>query len=171
MGKIYGALGVLEKGHLIETDRSGLVAEYAGQTGPKTNKKIDEALDGILFIDEAYSLVASRSEDPYGHEAVQALLKRAEDERERLVVILAGYPDEMDDLLKSNPGLSSRFSRQLDFIDLHSARNCRHLWTLQPQESVRHFHRGATQDHPGVHLALRPPRSPLRQRPRRTQPV
>lgn len=117
VGKIYGALGVLEKGHLIETDRSGLVAEYAGQTGPKTNKKIDEALDGILFIDEAYSLVASRSEDPYGHEAVQALLKRAEDERERLVVILAGYPDEMDDLLKSNPGLSSRFSRQLDFID------------------------------------------------------
>ncbi|MGI9458080.1 MAG: AAA family ATPase, partial [Aeoliella sp.] len=70
-----------------------------------------------LFIDEAYSLVATRSEDPYGHEAVQALLKRAEDERERLVIILAGYPDEMEDLLKSNPGLSSRFSRQLNFVD------------------------------------------------------
>ncbi len=117
VGKIYGALGVLDKGHLVETDRSGLVAEYSGQTGPKTNKKIDEALDGILFIDEAYSLVATRSEDPYGNEAVQALLKRAEDERGRLVVILAGYPDEMEDLLKSNPGLSSRFSRQLEFID------------------------------------------------------
>lgn len=117
VGKIYRALGVLEKGHLVETDRSGLVAEFAGQTGPKTNKKVDESLDGILFIDEAYSLVASRSEDPYGHEAVQALLKRAEDDRGRLVVILAGYPDEMKALLESNPGLSSRFNRQLHFDD------------------------------------------------------
>lgn len=117
VGKIYRALGVLEKGHLVETDRSGLVAEYAGQTGPKTNKKIDESLEGILFIDEAYSLIATRSEDPYGHEAVQALLKRAEDDRERLVVILAGYPDEMEQLLESNPGLSSRFNRKLSFDD------------------------------------------------------
>lgn len=117
IGKIYRALGVLEKGHLVETDRSGLVAEYAGQTGPKTNKKVDESMDGILFIDEAYSLIASRSEDPYGHEAVQALLKRAEDDRERLVVILAGYPDEMQDLLESNPGLSSRFNRKMHFVD------------------------------------------------------
>ena len=117
VGKIFRALGVLEKGHLIETDRSGLVAEYAGQTGPKTNKCVDSALDGLLFIDEAYSLVASQSEDPYGREAVQALLKRAEDDRERIVVILAGYPREMQTLLRSNPGLSSRFSRQLDFDD------------------------------------------------------
>lgn len=117
IGKIYRALGVLEKGHLVETDRSGLVAEYAGQTGPKTNKKIDESIEGILFIDEAYSLIAQRSEDPYGHEAVQALLKRAEDDRKRLVVILAGYPDEMEELLTSNPGLSSRFNRQLHFVD------------------------------------------------------
>ncbi len=117
VGKIYRALGVLEKGHLVETDRSGLVAEYAGQTGPKTNKKVDESIDGILFIDEAYSLIAARSEDPYGREAVQALLKRAEDDRERLVVILAGYPDEMEELLASNPGLSSRFNRQLHFVD------------------------------------------------------
>lgn len=117
VGKIFTALGVLEKGHLIETDRSGLVAEYAGQTGPKTNAKIDEALGGILFIDEAYSLVANKSEDPYGREAVQALLKRAEDDRKKMIVILAGYPDEMQTLLRSNPGLSSRFSRKLDFID------------------------------------------------------
>lgn len=117
VGKIFHALGILEKGHLIETDRSGLVAEYAGQTGPKTNAKIDEALGGILFIDEAYSLVASKSEDPYGREAIQALLKRAEDDRDKMVVILAGYPDEMQDLLRSNPGLSSRFSRHLNFID------------------------------------------------------
>ena len=83
-------LGVLKKGHLVETDRSGLVAEYSGQTGPKTNKVIDTALDGVLFIDEAYSLIADSAEDPFGHEAVQALLKRMEDNRERLIVILAG---------------------------------------------------------------------------------
>lgn len=117
IGKIFAALGVLKKGHLIETDRSGLVAEYAGQTGPKTNKKIDEAMEGLLFIDEAYSLIAKRGEDPYGHEAVQALLKRAEDDRDEVVVILAGYPVEMQMLLRSNPGLSSRFNRQLEFDD------------------------------------------------------
>ena len=118
IGKIFAALGVLAKGHLIETDRSGLVAEYAGQTGPKTHKKVDEAMEGLLFIDEAYSLVATRGgEDPYGHEAVQALLKRAEDDRHKLVVILAGYPVEMLMLIKSNPGLSSRFNRQLEFDD------------------------------------------------------
>ncbi|MBL9162554.1 MAG: AAA family ATPase [Planctomycetaceae bacterium] len=117
VGSIFGAMGILKKGHLIETDRSGLVAEYAGQTGPKSHKKIDEALDGVLFIDEAYTLVAAESEDPYGNEAVQTLLKRMEDDRERLVVILAGYPDEMATLLQSNPGLSSRFSRQLEFVD------------------------------------------------------
>jgi SpoVK/Ycf46/Vps4 family AAA+-type ATPase len=116
-GTIFGAMGVLSKGHLVETDRSGLVAEYAGQTGPKTNKKIDEALDGVLFIDEAYTLISSEGEDPFGHEAVQTLLKRMEDNRDRLVVILAGYPLEMEILLRSNPGLSSRFSRHLEFLD------------------------------------------------------
>ncbi len=117
VGKVFGAMGVLTKGHLIETDRSGLVAEYAGQTGPKTNKKIDEALDGVLFIDEAYTLISAEGEDPFGHEAVQTLLKRMEDDRKRLVVILAGYPREMEALLRSNPGLSSRFSRHLEFVD------------------------------------------------------
>jgi hypothetical protein len=117
VGKVFGAMGVLERGHLIETDRSGLVAEYAGQTGPKTNAKIDEALDGVLFIDEAYTLISAEGEDSFGHEAVQTLLKRMEDDRKRLVVILAGYPREMETLLRSNPGLSSRFSRHLEFID------------------------------------------------------
>jgi tellurite resistance protein len=117
IGKIFGAMGVLKRGHLVETDRSGLVAEYAGQTGPKTHKKIDEALDGVLFIDEAYTLIAADGDDPYGHEAVQTLLKRMEDNRDRLVVVLAGYPAEMEQLLDSNPGLSSRFSRRLDFPD------------------------------------------------------
>ena len=117
VGKIFGAMGVLKRGHLVETDRSGLVAEYAGQTGPKSHKKIDEALDGVLFIDEAYTLIHAESEDSYGHEAVQTLLKRMEDDRDRLVVILAGYPAEMESLLESNPGLSSRFSRNLNFPD------------------------------------------------------
>jgi AAA+ superfamily predicted ATPase len=121
VGRIFGAMGILEKGHLIETDRSGLVAEYAGQTGPKTNKKIDEALDGVLFIDEAYSLAAEDGKDPYGDEAVQAILKRMEDDRDRLVVILAGYPEPLERLLKSNPGLSSRFSRRLNFEDYRPA--------------------------------------------------
>jgi hypothetical protein len=117
IGQIYGSMGILKQGHLVETDRSGLVAAYAGQTGPKTNKKIDEALDGVLFIDEAYSLVANAAEDPYGHEAIQTLLKRMEDDRVRLVVILAGYPEPMQRLLKSNPGLSSRFNTNLTFDD------------------------------------------------------
>jgi hypothetical protein len=117
VGRIFGAMGILKRGHLIETDRSGLVAEYAGQTAPKTNKRIDEALDGVLFIDEAYSLIAEKGDDPYGAEAVQALLKRMEDDRDRLVVILAGYPRPMGQLLRSNPGLSSRFGRTFVFPD------------------------------------------------------
>ena len=117
IGQLYGIIGVLQKGHLVETDRSGLVASYAGQTAPKTNSKIDEALDGVLFIDEAYSLVAENTEDPYGHEALQILLKRIEDHRDRLVVILAGYPQPMQRLLKSNPGLSSRLGTTLGFAD------------------------------------------------------
>lgn len=117
IGRIYAALGLLEKGHLVEVDRSALVAEFAGQTGPKTHRKIDEALGGLLFIDEAYSLIADGREDPYGHEAVSALLKRMEDDRQRLAVILAGYPEPLNDLLASNPGLSSRFTTQLTFED------------------------------------------------------
>ncbi len=117
IGQLYGAMGILKKGQLIETDRAGLVAEYAGQTGPKANKKIDDALDGVLFVDEAYSLVAEKGDDPYGREAIQTLLKRMEDDRDRLVVILAGYPEPIERLLKSNPGLSSRFTHHLEFED------------------------------------------------------
>lgn len=117
VGQIFGAMGILSRGHLVETDRSGLVAEYSGQTGPKTNRKIDEALDGVLFIDEAYSLAGEAGSDSYGAEAVQTLLKRMEDDRGRLVVILAGYPGPIQRLLTSNPGLSSRFHRTLEFPD------------------------------------------------------
>ncbi len=115
LGRILGGLGVVAKGHLVETDRAGLVARFAGQTAPKTHDKINEAIDGVLFIDEAYSLAPEKGDDPYGAEAVQALLKRMEDDRQRLVVILAGYPEPMKRLLESNPGLSSRFPRQLVF--------------------------------------------------------
>jgi hypothetical protein len=117
VGRIFGAMGILKSGHLIETDRAGLVAEYAGQTAPKANKRIDDALDGVLFIDEAYSLVAEKGDDPYGAEAVQTLLKRMEDDRGRLIVILAGYPAPMERLIHSNPGLSSRFTRTFAFPD------------------------------------------------------
>ena len=113
---IYKNLGVLKKGHLIETDRAGLVAEYVGQTAVKTNKIIDSALDGVLFIDEAYSLVGGGESD-YGKEAVATLLKRMEDDRERLVVILAGYTKDMKQFIDSNPGLQSRFNRYIEFPD------------------------------------------------------
>lgn len=128
-GKLLGALGILKKGHLVETDRSGLVAEYAGQTAAKTNARVDESLDGVLFIDEAYSLV-HEGEDPYGAEAVQTLLKRMEDQRDRLVVILAGYPEPMQQLLNTNPGLASRFGRTLTFADYSPVELCRIFHTF-----------------------------------------
>ncbi len=113
---LYRELGILKRGHLVETDRSGLVAEYVGQTAVKTNQIIDKALDGVLFVDEAYSLVQGGSED-YGAEAIATLLKRMEDDRDRLVVILAGYTNEMEDFINSNPGLRSRFNRYIHFED------------------------------------------------------
>ena len=116
---IYSELGVLKKGHLVETDRSGLVAEYVGQTAVKTNKVIDSALDGVLFIDEAYSLVGGGNND-FGHEAIATLLKRMEDNRDRLIVILAGYGDEMKQFIESNPGLQSRFNRYIHFPDYNA---------------------------------------------------
>ena len=151
VAEIYGALGILNKGHLVETDRSGLVAEYAGQTGPKTNAKIDEALDGVLFIDEAYTLIDESGQDQYGREAVQTLLKRMEDQRDRLVVILAGYPVEMTTMIRSNPGLSSRVGTTMTFDDYPPEALCRIFeliatkakYTL-PTESRRRLLRGFT---------------------------
>ena len=116
MAGIYKELGILKKGHLVEVDRSKLVAEYVGQTAVKTNKAIDEALDGVLFIDEAYTLAKNDSQD-FGKEAIDTLLKRMEDDRDRLVVIVAGYTDEIKNFINSNPGLQSRFNRYINFAD------------------------------------------------------
>ena len=116
VGKVFRAYGLLEKGHVVETDRSGLVAGYVGQTAQKTSKVIDAALDGVLFIDEAYALAQGSAND-YGSEAIATLLKRMEDERGRLVVVLAGYPDEMQHFMAMNPGLESRFPRTIEFPD------------------------------------------------------
>ena len=114
IGRIFHGLGVLQSGHLVEVDRSGLVAGYVGQTAGKVNAAVDEALDGVLFIDEAYALANGGSND-FGMEALSTLLKRMEDERERLAVVLAGYDEPMANLLDSNPGLRSRFPTHLTF--------------------------------------------------------
>ena len=116
IARLYKSLGLLSKGHLVETDRSGLVAGYVGQTAIKTQELIAEAAGGVLFIDEAYTLNGSGSND-YGQEAIDTLLKAMEDKRDDFVVIVAGYPDLMDSFVQSNPGLESRFNRYIHFED------------------------------------------------------
>jgi AAA+ superfamily predicted ATPase len=116
LGRVYRALGLLKKGQLVETDRAGLVAGYVGQTAINVDNVVQKALDGVLFIDEAYALVPDDiGGRDFGQEAINTILKRMEDYRERLVVIVAGYTDEMDRFIKSNPGLKSRFSRYFYF--------------------------------------------------------
>jgi stage V sporulation protein K len=132
MGRIYKSLGLLRRGHVVECDRGRLVAEYVGQTAVRTHAVIDSALDGILFIDEAYSLAGRGAED-FGSEAVETLLKRMEDDRDRLVVIVAGYNEPMKQFIASNPGLESRFTNYLNFPD------------YAPEELLEIFHRMAAQ--------------------------
>lgn len=117
LSQIYCALGILSKGHMVEVDRSGMVAAYMGQTAIKVKEVIDKAKGGVLFIDEAYSLSNETPGGDFGQEAIDTLVKGMEDNREDLIVIVAGYPDLMDKFVKSNPGLKSRFQKTLHFPD------------------------------------------------------
>lgn len=117
IAKIYRCLGILEKGHLIETDRAGMVAGYMGQTAEKVNELVDKATGGVLFIDEAYTLSNYKTEGDFGQEAIDTLLKIMEDRRDNLVVIVAGYTEPMEKFLNSNPGLRSRFNKHILFED------------------------------------------------------
>jgi len=117
MGRIYKSIGILPSGHVVEVSRADLVGEYVGHTDDKTVKKLDAAMHGILFIDEAYMLKPKGLQNDFGQEAIDTILKRMEDDRDKFVVIMAGYPDEMEHLIKSNPGLKSRFNRYFNFTD------------------------------------------------------
>lgn len=125
LGKIYRALGLLERGHLVEVDRQNLVAGYVGQTALKTSQAIEQAMGGVLFIDEAYSL-AGNNENDFGNEAIETLLKMMEDNRGRFAVIVAGYPDNMNEFICSNPGLQSRFDVAYSLPDY----TCEELYTI-----------------------------------------
>lgn len=120
LGKIYNEIGVLSNGHVVEVDRSTLIAGYVGHTAINVKKAIDEAVGGILFIDEAYSLTKDLSSNDFGGEAIETLVKYLEDYRDKFIVIVAGYPDEMKDFINSNPGLESRFNNYIHFPDYSS---------------------------------------------------
>ena len=117
LGKIFKAMGLLKNGHVIEVDRSGLVGQYIGETAQKTNKVINEAIGGLLFIDEAYALKKEGNQQDFGQEAIDVLIKRMEDAESEFVVIAAGYPEEMNSFITSNPGLKSRFTHFFNFED------------------------------------------------------
>ena len=117
IGKVYSALGILSKGHLVEVDRSGLVAGYVGQTAIKTQEVVAKALGGVLFIDEAYTLTPENADKDFGQESIDTILKAMEDHRDDFVVIVAGYATLMPRFIDSNPGLKSRFNKYLYFED------------------------------------------------------
>jgi SpoVK/Ycf46/Vps4 family AAA+-type ATPase len=129
LSEIYHEIGLLSKGHLVETDRSGLVGGYVGQTALKTQEVLQSAMGGILFIDEAYAL-AQTSENDYGKEAIDTILKAMEDNRDDLIVIVAGYPELMDRFLHSNPGLESRFNKFIYFEDYSASELYEIFWLM-----------------------------------------
>jgi ATP-dependent Clp protease ATP-binding subunit ClpA len=137
IGEIFRALKVLRKGQIVETDRAGLVAGYVGHTALKTLDKCREALDGVLFIDEAYTLAAGAGVGhDFGKEAIDTLLKFMEDNRDRIIVIVAGYPNEMRRFIESNPGLSSRFTKTVTFPSYGASDLCE---ILRRMAARQHF--------------------------------
>ncbi|MFI8008121.1 right-handed parallel beta-helix repeat-containing protein [Streptomyces sp. NPDC086010] len=165
-GRLLAALGLLTSGHLVEADRSSLVGEYVGHTAPKTSAVFRRAMGGVLFIDEAYALVPAGQGGDFGHEAIATLMKLMEDHRDDVVVIAAGYPEDMERLMASNPGLASRFTRTLTFEDYTSAdlvriveyQASRHDYWLDPDAAaalLEHFDSVARTDHFGNGRAAR----------------
>ena len=136
LGRIFAALGLLVRPEVVEAHRGDLVGEHLGSTAIKTNRLVDSALGGVLFVDEAYSLhnEGYSGGDAFGAEAVQTLLKRAEDDRDRLVIVLAGYPADMDRFLRSNPGLASRFSTRVTFPS-YTARDLSRIAVMQAEQA------------------------------------
>lgn len=133
LGQIFKEYGILSKGHFIETSREDLIGRYIGETAPKTKKKVEEALGGVLFIDEAYSLVPKDDSRDFGSEAISTLIKMMEDHRDDLIVIVAGYREEMQRFIDSNQGLKSRFSKYIDFPD-YSPEEMQQIFDRQAKE-------------------------------------
>src|SRR5262249_19340432 len=137
VGQIYKELGLLKSGHMVEVDRGDLVAEFVGQTATKTKEVLLRALDGVLFVDEAYALAPKGMSNDFGAEAVATLVKAMEDYRDRLVAIVAGYKEDMGRFIDSNPGLKSRFKTFIDFEDYDAAELFRILQHMASGAGVR----------------------------------
>ncbi|MCD7748131.1 MAG: AAA family ATPase [Firmicutes bacterium] len=142
MARVYHSLGVLSKGQLVEVDRSGLVAGYVGQTAIKTASVLEKAKGGVLFIDEAYSLTSGKADNDFGLEAVETILKFMEDNRDDIIVIVAGYTDLMEEFIESNPGLASRFNRYLYFDD-YTVDEMMEIFTLQCKNNFYRLEKSA----------------------------